>query len=118
PHVESAMQVGYGLYGALLVEDETGQGGGSGGLVVVLSDTSLEDDGTLQSPANAGPVAKVFGLEGNHILVNGREHSRLAARSGAPQRWRIVNASKSKYFQLDLNDSTTETPFAIIGGDG
>jgi FtsP/CotA-like multicopper oxidase with cupredoxin domain len=118
PHVESAMQVGYGLYGALLVEDDTEQVGVSDELVLVLSDIALEDNGTLQSPENSGPVAKVFGLEGNHVLVNGREHSRLVARSGAPQRWRIVNAAKSKYFQLDLNDPATDMPFTIIGGDG
>jgi FtsP/CotA-like multicopper oxidase with cupredoxin domain len=35
-------------------------------------------------------------------------------RSGAPQRWRIVNAAKSRYFNLDLGG----VAFKQIGGDG
>ena len=38
----------------------------------------------------------------------------LRARSGAPQRWRIVNAAKSRFFLLDLDGQ----PFYVIGADG
>jgi FtsP/CotA-like multicopper oxidase with cupredoxin domain len=55
-----------------------------------------------------------FGREGNHVLVNGRERAKLLARSGVPQRWRIVNTAKSRYFQLDLGGQV----FTKIGGDG
>ena len=56
----------------------------------------------------------VFGREGNDVLVNGRTLPRLTVRSGAPQRWRIVNAAKSRYFQLFLEGHT----FLQIGADG
>src|ERR1051326_6061446 len=68
PHVMSATQVGYGLYGALLVEDPSEHVEVADELVLVLSDIALEDNGTLQPPENAGPLALAFGLEGNHVL--------------------------------------------------
>ena len=56
----------------------------------------------------------VFGREGAYVLVNGRSSPRLRARSGAPQRWRIVNTAKSRFFYLDLEGQA----FTVIGGDG
>jgi FtsP/CotA-like multicopper oxidase with cupredoxin domain len=117
PHVMSATQVGYGLYGALLVEDPNDGIAISDELVLVLSDIGVTERGELEFPDSAGPLGLVFGLEGNHVLVNGRKRPELIARAGAPQRWRIVNAAKSKFFQLDLGDSPG-FPFTVIGGDG
>jgi FtsP/CotA-like multicopper oxidase with cupredoxin domain len=115
PHVMSAAQVGFGLYGALLVEDpaEVKTVGVDDELVLVLSDMAIAD-GKLEAPDSGGATAMVFGHEGTHVLVNGREHSKIVVRSGAPQRWRIVNAAKSRYFNLDLGGAT----FRQIGGDG
>ncbi len=118
PHVMSAMQTGYGLYGAILVEDPAENIAIADQKVLVLSDIALEDDGSLMSPAGAGVAAKVFGLEGNHLLVNGREHLKLVARVGVPERWRIVNAAKSRYFELQLGGDADGMPFTVIGGDG
>jgi FtsP/CotA-like multicopper oxidase with cupredoxin domain len=114
PHVMSAAQVGFGLYGALLVEDANEQVGVADEVVMVLSDIALEDGGVLQQPDAGGSIANVFGREGSHVLLNGRKQSKLVVRSGAPQRWRIVNAAKSRYFNLDLGG----VPFRQIGGDG
>lgn len=118
PHVMAAAQVGFGLYGALLVEDSTEQVGVSDELVLVLSDIDVEDDGKLRDPENTGKYRFVFGLEGNHLLVNGKKHPKLTARVGAPQRWRVVNTSKAKYFELALPAPRGEKPFVVIGGDG
>jgi FtsP/CotA-like multicopper oxidase with cupredoxin domain len=114
PHVMSAAQVGFGLYGALLVEDPAEAVGVADELVLVLSDIGLVADGSLEPPDSGGAVGMVFGREGTHVLLNGRTDRRLEIRSGAPQRWRIVNAAKSRYFDLDLAGST----FTQIGGDG
>ena len=114
PHVMSAAQVGFGLYGALLVEDPNEQVGVADELVLVLSDMSLRADGDLESPDAGGSIARMFGREGTHVLVNGRERSTLVARSGAPQRWRVVNVAKSRFFNLDLGGAI----FRQIGGDG
>ena len=114
PHVLAAAQVGFGLYGALLVEDPTERTGVADDLVLVLSDIAIDETGKLESPDSGGNTATVFGREGNHALVNGREWGELVVRSGAPQRWRIVNAAKSRYFHLYLEGLT----FTKIGADG
>jgi FtsP/CotA-like multicopper oxidase with cupredoxin domain len=116
PHVMSAEQVGFGLYGALLVEDPAEQRtvGVADELVMVLSDMSIVPAGTLEPADAGGSIGTVFGREGSHVLLNGREKSALTVRSGAPQRWRIVNTAKSRYFQLDLGG----LPFRQIGTDG
>jgi FtsP/CotA-like multicopper oxidase with cupredoxin domain len=120
PHVMSAAQVGFGLYGALLVEDPSERVGTADELVLVLSDIEIRGDGTLESPDTGASTGMAFGREGNHLLVNGRIGGELLARSGAPQRWRIINAAKSRYFQLDVDGPlfTDGQLFTIIGGDG
>ena len=120
PHVRSARQVGDGLYGALLVEPrpppaarEEPDGLGDS-LVLVLSDIGVHDDGTLHDPEAGGDLLKLFGSEGNIVLVNGRIAPVVLARRGLRQRWRIVNAAKTRYFQLEM----TGHSFVRIGGDG
>jgi FtsP/CotA-like multicopper oxidase with cupredoxin domain len=113
PHLMSAAQVGFGLYGALLVEDPDDPVDVEDELVLVLSDIGISAGGTLEAPDSGGPAGMVFGREGTHVLVNGRVQPRLVARDGAPQRWRILNAAKSRYFQLFLDGQ----PFTKIGGD-
>jgi FtsP/CotA-like multicopper oxidase with cupredoxin domain len=115
PHVRSAAQVGYGLYGALLVEDPNDGVGVADEIVVVLSDIAIDEaTGQLEDPDSGGTTGMAFGREGTQILVNGRTDARLTVRPGAPQRWRIVNAAKSRYFVLDLGGQ----PFTLLGVDG
>jgi FtsP/CotA-like multicopper oxidase with cupredoxin domain len=113
PHIQSAAQVGFGLYGALLVDDPADPVGVEDEIVLVLSDISITGNGALEPPDSGGSAGMVFGREGTHVLVNGRLRPRLTVRSGAPQRWRILNAAKSRYFQLFLDGQT----FTKIGGD-
>jgi FtsP/CotA-like multicopper oxidase with cupredoxin domain len=114
PHVMSAAQVGYGLYGALLVEDPTDGVGVADQLTLVLSDIGFDKNGTLEPADSGGSAGMVFGREGASVLVNGRIRPTLRARAGAPQRWRIVNAAKSRFFYLDFDGQ----PFTVIGQDG
>jgi FtsP/CotA-like multicopper oxidase with cupredoxin domain len=114
PHVMSAAQVGFGLYGALLVEDPGDGVGVEDQLTLVLSDIGFDAKGRLDSPDSGGSAGMVFGREGDYVLANGRRHAVLRARAGAPQRWRIVNAARSRFFFLDLDGQ----PFTIIGRDG
>jgi FtsP/CotA-like multicopper oxidase with cupredoxin domain len=115
PHVMSAAQVGFGLYGAFLVNDPSDGVGISTEQVLVLSDIDLTASGELESPETGGSTGMAFGREGNVLLVNGRNQPRMTARSGVTERWRIVNAAKSRYFHLDPG---ADQPFTKIGGDG
>ncbi|WP_437816036.1 multicopper oxidase family protein [Sorangium sp. So ce1078] len=114
PHVDSAVQAGNGLYGPLLVEDPGEPADIGDELVLVLSDIGLRDDGTLVDPTVGGNLGTVFGREGELLLVNGRVNPVIEARAGLRQRWRIVNAAKSRYYQLAITDHR----FLRIGGDG
>jgi len=118
PHVASAAQVGFGLYGALLVEDPNDPVKIADQAVMVLSDIEITDKGTLESPDTGGSAGMAFGREGNHVLVNGREDRRITVRPGAPERWRVVNAAKSRYMELQLEGQTQAQPFVEIGVDG
>jgi FtsP/CotA-like multicopper oxidase with cupredoxin domain len=113
PHVMSAAQVGFGLYGALLVEDPK-EASSLEEVVMVLSDIDVDDHGKLEDPETGGSTGMAFGREGNRVLVNGREQPTLMARTGVPQRWRIVNAAKSRYFEVDPDGMR----FRTVGGDG
>jgi FtsP/CotA-like multicopper oxidase with cupredoxin domain len=114
PHVMSAAQVGFGLYGALLVEDPADGVGVEDQLTLVLSDIGFDAKGILEPADSGGSAGMVFGREGDYVLANGRHRPSLRARPGAPQRWRIVNAAKSRFFYLDLDGQ----PFTVIGADG
>jgi FtsP/CotA-like multicopper oxidase with cupredoxin domain len=114
PHVMSAAQVGFGLYGALLVEDPADGVDVADALTLVLSDIGFDGKGTLESAESGGPAGMVFGREGAYVLVNGKVKPTLRARAGAPQRWRIVNTAKSRFFFLDMDGQ----PFVKIGSDG
>jgi FtsP/CotA-like multicopper oxidase with cupredoxin domain len=114
PHVMSAAQVGFGLYGALLVEDPNDGVGVADQVTLVLSDIGFDRSGKLDPPDSGGSAGMVFGREAANVLVNGKVLPTLRVRAGAPQRWRIVNAAKSRFFYLDLEGQ----PFVTIGGDG
>ena len=114
PHVESAAQLGYGLYGPIVVNDPKEPKIPGDELVVVLSDMSLEDDGQMQSPKSGGRFGDLFGREGTVILVNGKVMPTLTVRQGKQQRWRVLNASRTRYFTLRYKRS----PLVIVGGDG
>jgi FtsP/CotA-like multicopper oxidase with cupredoxin domain len=119
PHVSSAAQVGDGLYGAILVEDpaspDRDQAATFGDeIVLVLSDIDLNSDGSLIDPNSGGGFGTLFGRQGNVLLVNGQVNPTIRARAGLRQRWRIVNAAKSRYYQLALDGAS----FTLIGVDG
>jgi FtsP/CotA-like multicopper oxidase with cupredoxin domain len=114
PHVHSAAQVGEGLYAPFVVDDPAEPEGLGDEVVMVLSDMGVNADGSLQPPDASGDIATLFGREGNLLLVNGKVRPTLRARPGLPQRWRVINAAKSRYFQLAMPGHS----FTRIGGDG
>jgi FtsP/CotA-like multicopper oxidase with cupredoxin domain len=114
PHVNSAVQEGNGLYGAFIVDDPAEPTGLGDEVVMVLSDIAVQDDGALQPSDSAGDLGTLFGREGNVLLVNGKVRPTLKARPGLRQRWRFINAAKTRYFQISLDGHA----FTRIGGDG
>jgi FtsP/CotA-like multicopper oxidase with cupredoxin domain len=113
PHSNSAAQVGWGLYGPIVVEDPSDPEAFGDDLVLMLSDMTLDDQGQLLPADNGGAFGDLFGREGSVLLVNGRVRPRLGARAGKPQRWRVINAARARYYRLALPGA----PFVRIGGD-
>lgn len=114
PHVDAAEQVGNGLYAPFIVDDPAEPQDLGDEVVMVLSDMALEPNGALSPADQGGDINTLFGREGNLLLVNGKVKPTLRARPGRPQRWRLINAAKSRYFQISLPGHK----FVRIGGDG
>jgi FtsP/CotA-like multicopper oxidase with cupredoxin domain len=114
PHVMSAAQVGFGLYGPLLVEDPDDGVDVDDQLTLVLSDIGFNAKGELEPADSGGSAGMVFGREGDYVLVNGRHRCGAPERAFSTGRWRIVNAAKSRFFYLDLDGQE----FTVIGVDG
>lgn len=113
PHVKSSPQVGFGLYGALIVEPELPDGLPED-LPIVLSDLSVDKDEKLAPGNESGGFGDFFGREGKYVLVNGRVSAKVTMRSGLGQRWRFVNAARARYFSLAFPGLEVHR----IGGDG
>ena len=113
PHFDSSAQVGWGLYGAIVVEDPADPASFGDDLVLVLSDISLDEAGALLPADNGGEFGDLFGREGSILLVNGRILPTLRARVGKPQRWRVINAARARYYNLRMPGHR----LTRIGGD-
>jgi FtsP/CotA-like multicopper oxidase with cupredoxin domain len=111
PHLHGDVQVEKGLYAPLVVRGResipvTAE------RVFVLDDVKLGDDGNLDSSVDNNDM--MFGRQGNTLLVDGKVGPTLAARAGARERWRFVDAANSRFFDVALPGHT----FLVIGFDG
>ena len=98
PHLHGrvADQLSGGLYGAIVIADDVSV---TRERVMVVSDISLRQDGTLRPVSRPERMA---GREGDLALVNGQQRPSLTARPGQTERWRVVNACTSRYLNLAL----------------
>jgi FtsP/CotA-like multicopper oxidase with cupredoxin domain len=113
PHFESSAQVGRGLYGAIVVEDPADPKAFGDDLVLLLSDMSLDETGAILPADSGGDFGDLFGREGTVLLVNGKVAPTLKVRTGKQQRWRIINATRARYYNLRLRNHR----FMRLGGD-
>jgi FtsP/CotA-like multicopper oxidase with cupredoxin domain len=98
-HGKVADQVFGGLYGAIVIEDPTGDLAVDRERVMVVADTTLDRTGALVTPST---MEQMMGREGELVLVNGQTAPDLEGRAGERERWRIINACTSRYLALDL----------------
>jgi FtsP/CotA-like multicopper oxidase with cupredoxin domain len=113
PHLDSSAQVGRGLYGAFVVEDPADPKAFGDDLVMLLSDVGLDERGELLPADNGGDFGDLFGREGTVLLVNGKVLPTLKVRNGKQQRWRIINATRARYYNIRLRNHR----FIRLGGD-
>jgi FtsP/CotA-like multicopper oxidase with cupredoxin domain len=113
PHTDSSAQVGRGLYGAIVVEDPADPQAFGDEVVMILSDIGLDEQGQLLPADSGGNFGDLFGREGAVLLVNGKVRPTLKVRSGKQQRWRVINATRARYYNLRLRNHR----FMKLGGD-
>ncbi|MFO0667254.1 MAG: multicopper oxidase family protein [Polyangiaceae bacterium] len=111
-HQNSSAQVGFGLYGALIVEDPEDPALGDS-VPLVFSDLSAAADGTIAPGNQDGRFGDYFGREGAVLLVNGKYMPKLKGRVGVPQRWRVINAARARYLTFRVPNARVTQ----IGGD-
>lgn len=109
-HGNSAEQLFGGLYGMIIVEDETPIDA-TRERVLVISDIGFDESGTLAVASNRD---RMQGREGGTVMVNGQVDATLVARPGERERWRVVNACSSRYLRLRLDGQT----LTLLGMDG
>ena len=76
----------------------------------------MSDPPTVSTEAglSATPMEQMIGRQGSGVLVNGVGQPHITANGGDRERWRIVNASSSRYYQLAIEDH----PLWVIASDG
>jgi spore coat protein A len=108
-----------GLFGVYLIRDEIEDAlnlpRGQFEIPLVLSDRLFDADGALRYPAatDSGDAPWVSEVYGDALLVNGKLYPYLDV---APRRYRfrIVNASNSRFYYLSMSD---RRPIHQIGSD-
>lgn len=101
PHMGGAEQLGRGLAGALVIEEETPIRVDRD-LVWMLQDWRLEPGGALAPGFDGMHDAMHGGRIGNHVTLNGRPAPRIAVAPNERLRLRIVNAATARIFALDF----------------
>jgi FtsP/CotA-like multicopper oxidase with cupredoxin domain len=93
-HGNVAEQIFGGLYGTIIVEDESpvdvqASIEADRERVLVISDIGFDASGDLQV---ASAMDRMLGREGDIVMVNGQVGATLGLRPGERERWRVVNA--------------------------
>ncbi len=113
-HQNETEQMEKGMYGALIVEDETDPVTDTE-RIFMIDDMRLTADNEFKK---GNFFARWFerhdGREGDTLLINGKENSIVNIHAGQTERWRFINTSSAKYFRLYLSGK----PFKIIATDG
>lgn len=113
-HHNETVQMERGMYGALIVEDDTDPVTDAD-RVLMIDDMKLTATNEFKEGGMlARWIERHDGREGNTLLINGRKDFHINMHAGQTERWRFINASSARYFRLYLGGRN----FRIIGTDG
>ncbi|MFL5787730.1 MAG: multicopper oxidase family protein [Flavisolibacter sp.] len=114
-HANETVQMERGMYGALIVEDDNDPVIDND-KVFLIDDLKLAKDNSFKIPKWSVPKLKEThdGRQGNTLLINGKEKPVIDIAAGQMERWRFINSSSARYFNLSLGGRE----FKIIGTDG
>ena len=103
PHFESAEQIERGLYGVIVVEDETSDLY-TQDEVWVIDDWLLQNDYQISPYFVTGHDLMHDGRWGNIVTVNSSVDETLIAQPGERIRLRLVNPSNGRIYKLDFGE--------------
>jgi len=113
-HQNETVQMERGMYGALIVEDNTDPVFDAE-KILMMDDMKLNADNQFKKGNRIQRwVERHDGRQGNTILINGKENTVITVNAGQTERWRFINASSARYIRLYFGGKT----FKIIGTDG
>lgn len=114
-HANETVQMERGMYGALIVEDDTDPVTDKE-QVFLIDDMKLNNNGSFTQPGWYLPriIERHDGRQGDTLLINGKENPQINIHAGHKERWRFINSSSARYFKLSLDGRE----FQIIGTDG
>lgn len=115
-HFNETVQLERGMYGALIVEENSDPVITDGEKVFMIDDMKLTPDNSFKQPGWFLPrmEERHDGRQGNTLLINGKENPFVDIYAGQTERWRFINSSSARYFVLSLDGKE----FKIIGTDG
>jgi FtsP/CotA-like multicopper oxidase with cupredoxin domain len=113
PHVNSAEQVGRGLYGALIVEERRPPPVDRD-IVWLLDDWRLDRDAVIDARFRNLHDMTHAGRLGNMVTVNGGAPETFAVRTGERIRLRLINGANARAFALTFEGHEPQ----IIAIDG
>lgn len=114
-HHHVAEQLASGFFGAIIVEDDADALPALANAterLVLLQDTSLPK--TEQAAMSVVMMDQMQGREAANVLLTGQLKPVVAAKAGSLERWRVLNASPSRFYRLKLDGHQ----FAVAGTDG
>jgi FtsP/CotA-like multicopper oxidase with cupredoxin domain len=114
-HHHVAEQIFAGMFGAIIVEDAIDRLPelvGATERMVLIHDT--RDAATESGVTSATMMDQMDGRQGNLILVNGIANQTMAATAGKLERWRLLNASASRFYRLKVDGHSLN----VISRDG
>ena len=111
PHFNSLEQLGRGLVGLLIVEEENPVFFHQD-LSLALKDWHLNADGSF-APFTSHRAAARAGTLGNHPTVNGKTSERLTLTAGSVVRLRIANMDNTRVFNIGA-----DLPAMVIAVEG
>ncbi|MEQ9038828.1 MAG: multicopper oxidase family protein [Silicimonas sp.] len=113
PHQRSFEQVGRGLYGALIIEEDSPPRVDRE-MVWVLDDWRLTQDAGIAEDFGGFHDMSHAGRLGNTVTINGRVPGDIPVRAGERVRLRLINAANARIFALDFGDLAPQ----VIALDG
>jgi FtsP/CotA-like multicopper oxidase with cupredoxin domain len=104
-HHHVAAQLFAGFFGAIIVEDafdRSPEVANAKERLLIIHDARPEtSEGAVM---NASMMEQMAGREGSVVLLNGGSVPEIGAVAGQLERWRILNASPSRFYRLGLQD--------------